>query len=99
MKKKEAVNGDAKNKKAVNVEVVVSTIAAIAGDNGNSEKWHETDSIYQGIIFACLRLKQLNKGANPRIAANARKRKNTSIAVEEVKQGLVNFEALPEEVI
>jgi DNA-directed RNA polymerase omega subunit len=91
MKKKEAVNGDAKNKIAVNGEAI------IAAENGNSEKWHETDSIYQGIIFACLRLRQLNKGATPRIVANARKRKNTSIAVEEVKQGLVNFEALPEE--
>ncbi len=92
MKRKEATNGDAKQKAAVNGDAIVTN------GNGHSDKWHETDSIYQGIIFACLRIRQLNKGATPRIIANPRKRKNTSIAVEEVKQGLVNFEALPEEV-
>ena len=92
MKRKEATNGDAKVKDAVNGDAIISN------GNGNSDKWHETDSIYQGIIFACLRMRQLNKGATPRIIANPRKRKNTSIAVEEIKQGLVNFEALPEEI-
>jgi len=91
MKRKEATNGDAKIKKEVNGNGVIAPEIVIPGE------WRETDSIYQGIIFACLRLKQLNKGATPRIIANTRKRKNTSIAVEEVKQGLVNFEALPEE--
>lgn len=50
-----------------------------------------TNSIFQGVLFACLRHKQLNQGATPRIVADSGKLKNTSIAIEEVKQGLINF--------
>jgi DNA-directed RNA polymerase subunit K/omega len=74
--------------------------------NGKAEevvgpiKLNTTDSIYRGIILACLRSKQLIKGATPRTSAEfSHKRKNTRIAVEEVKQGLVIYEEIPEELI
>ena len=51
----------------------------------------EIDSRYRLIVVAALRSKQLQRGAPPRIAADPLKRRNTSIALEEVKQGLVRF--------
>lgn len=49
------------------------------------------DSMFELVIVAAQRCKQLTNGANPRIIANLTKRKNTSIAVEEARQGLVPF--------
>ncbi len=49
------------------------------------------DSRYRLIVVAALRSKQLVRGALPRIVADPLKRRNTSIALEEVKQGLVEF--------
>ena len=49
------------------------------------------DSIYRLIILAGLRSKQLLRGSKPRIDADPLKRKNTSIALEEIRQGLVPF--------
>lgn len=67
----------------------------ISNGNGNSElrgqQWPGIDSRYQLIIVAGLRSKQLVRGSLPRIEANPRRRRNTSIAVEEVKRGLVAF--------
>jgi DNA-directed RNA polymerase subunit K/omega len=40
---------------------------------------------------AAQRSKQLQRGARPRIDADPRRRRSTSIALEEVKQGLVPF--------
>jgi DNA-directed RNA polymerase omega subunit len=48
-------------------------------------------SIYRLIILAGLRSKQLVRGSLPRIKADPLKRKNTSIALEELRQGLVSF--------
>ena len=59
------------------------------GDNG--EQWPGINSRYQLIIVAGLRSKQLVRGSLPRIEADPRRRRNTSIAVEEVKRGLVPF--------
>ena len=55
------------------------------------EQWPGIDSRYRLIVVAALRSKQLVRGAAPRIAADPLKRRNTSIALEEVKQGLVPF--------
>ena len=55
------------------------------------EEWPGIDSVYRLIVVAALRSKQLLHGARPRIDADPRKRRNTSIALEEVKQGLVPF--------
>jgi DNA-directed RNA polymerase omega subunit len=57
----------------------------------NEERWPGIDSRYRLIVVAALRSKQLVQGSLPRIVADPRKRKNTSIALEEVKQGLVHF--------
>lgn len=49
------------------------------------------DSRFRLIVVAALRAKQLLRGARPRIDADPLKRRNTSIALEEVRQGLVPF--------
>jgi DNA-directed RNA polymerase omega subunit len=57
----------------------------------SEEQWPGVSSRYQLIVLAALRSKQLLHGARPRIEADPRKRRNTSIALEEVKRGLVPF--------
>jgi DNA-directed RNA polymerase omega subunit len=57
----------------------------------NEEQWPGIDSRYRLIVVAALRAKQLLHGSLPRIEGDSVRRKNTSIALEEVKQGLVNF--------
>jgi DNA-directed RNA polymerase omega subunit len=57
----------------------------------NEEQWPGIDSSFRLIVVAALRCKQLQRGALPRIEADARRHRNTSIALEEVKQGLVAF--------
>lgn len=49
------------------------------------------DSSFRLIVVAALRAKQLLHGSEPRIAADPLRRRNTSIAIEEVKRGLVTF--------
>jgi DNA-directed RNA polymerase subunit K/omega len=66
--------------------------------NENSDEFNNSSSVFQEIIFAFHRQKQLNQGAHPRIAADSSKRKNTSIAIEEVKQGLITFKNIKEEI-
>jgi DNA-directed RNA polymerase omega subunit len=51
----------------------------------------EVESVYRLIIVAALRNKQLARGATPRIEADPSRRRNTTIALEEVKRGLVRF--------
>lgn len=57
----------------------------------DEENWPGVDSRFRLIVVAALRAKQLLRGALPRIEADPRKRRNTSIALEEVKRGLVPF--------
>ena len=57
----------------------------------NEEDWPGIDSRYRLIVVAALRSKQLQRGSIPRIEVDRQRRKNTSIALEEVKQGLVPF--------
>lgn len=57
----------------------------------STEQWPGIDSMYRLIIVASLRNKQLLRGAHVRIEADPLRHKNTSIALEEVKQGLVPF--------
>lgn len=49
------------------------------------------DSDFRLVIVAALRTKQLLHGAAARIEPNPLRRKNTSVALEEIKQGLVHF--------
>lgn len=57
--------------------------------------WPGIDSRFRLIIVAGLRTKQLLHGSKPRIEADKGRRRNTSIALEEVKRGLVPFTKLP----
>jgi DNA-directed RNA polymerase omega subunit len=57
----------------------------------NEEQWPGVDSRYRLIIVASLRAKQLLRGSLPRVEVDLRRRRNTSIALEEVKRGLVGF--------
>ena len=57
----------------------------------NEEEWPGIDSRYRLIIITALRTKQLLRGSLPRIEVDSQRRKNTSIALEEVKRGLVPF--------
>ena len=49
------------------------------------------DSPFRLIVVAALRSKQLVNGSAARIESHPLRRRNTSIALEEVKRGLVNF--------
>jgi len=66
--------------------------------NGNSATgvasegtWPGIDSRFRLIIVAGLRTKQLLHGSKPRIEMDKTRHRNTSIALEEVKRGLVHF--------
>lgn len=74
------------------------------GSNGNKltgvaneGTWPGIDSRFRLIIVAGLRTKQLLHGSKPRIEADVRRHRNTSIALEEVKRGLVAFTVIPKE--
>jgi DNA-directed RNA polymerase omega subunit len=53
--------------------------------------WPGIDSRFRLIVVAAQRSKQLQRGSRPRIGADPHRRRHTSIALEEVKQGLVPF--------
>ena len=57
----------------------------------NEGTWPGIDSRFRLIIVAGLRTKQLLHGTKPRIEADKSRHRNTSIALEEVKRGLVHF--------
>jgi DNA-directed RNA polymerase omega subunit len=59
----------------------------------NEPQWPGISSHFLLIAVAALRHKQLAHGARPRIVTDARRHRNTSIALEEVRQGLVPFTA------
>lgn len=65
------------------------------GDVASGEQWPGIDSRYRLIVVAAQRSKQLQRGSTPRIEADSRRHRNTSIALEEVKQGLVPFTIIP----
>jgi len=53
--------------------------------------WPGIDSRFRLVIVAAQRSKHIQRGARPRIDADPNRRRNTSIALEEVKLGLVPF--------
>ncbi len=55
----------------------------------NTNETPVIDSKYRKILLAAKRSKQIQKGALPRVRLNA---KPTRIALEEIDQGLVQFE-------
>ena len=56
-----------------------------------NEQWPGINSHFLLIAVAARRHKQLAHGATPRVVASTRRNRNTSIALEEVRQGLVAF--------
>jgi DNA-directed RNA polymerase omega subunit len=62
-----------------------------AGNGARTQSWSDSDSRFRLIVVATLRAKQLLHGARPRIAADTLRRRHTSIALEEVRQGLVPY--------
>lgn len=63
-------------------------------ENIATGEWPGIVSRFQLVILAGLRSKQLLRGAQPRIEANKLKRRNTSIALEELRRGLIPFQAM-----
>lgn len=57
-----------------------------------NETTTKIDSRFRLIIVAGIRTKQLLRGATARVESDALRRKDTSIALEEVRRGLVRFE-------
>jgi DNA-directed RNA polymerase omega subunit len=74
----------------------MTTVAATVtggGLSGNQSdgSWPGIHSRFQLVLLAGRRSKQLFNGAQPRIPADPLKRRNTSIALEELKRGIVPF--------
>lgn len=61
------------------------------GSDNGAGKSTGVDSVYRLIVVAAQRHKQLTRGAAPRIESDPLRHRNTSIAIEEVKRGLVQF--------
>ena len=72
----------------------MTTATATGGNfrgNQGDGSWPGIVSRFQLVLLAGRRSKQLFNGALPRIPADPLKRRNTSIALEELRQGLVPF--------
>lgn len=54
----------------------------------------QIDSKYRLIIVAAQRSKQIQRGARSRVDIDIQNHKATRVALEEVRQGLVNFETI-----
>jgi DNA-directed RNA polymerase omega subunit len=67
------------------------TINNVANNYATDGELQEIDSNFRLIVIAALRNKQLQKGARPRIETDSHRRRNTNIAIEESKRGLVHF--------
>ena len=72
---------------------IVEVSSNIANDNTMAE-WPGISSRFQLVILAARRSKQLLSGAHPRIVVDRLKRRNTSIALEELRRGLIPFKPL-----
>jgi DNA-directed RNA polymerase omega subunit len=69
----------------------LNTATPIGRAVNGTEGWPGIVSRFQLVLLAGRRSKQLFQGARPRIPADPRKRRNTSIALEELRRGLVPF--------
>src|SRR5690242_20667104 len=48
-------------------------------------------SQFRGVVLAALRVKQLRRGSKPRIELDHKKHKDTTIAIAEVRKGVISF--------
>jgi DNA-directed RNA polymerase omega subunit len=83
--------------------MVTTTIEAAKGRaahefNGH-EGWPGIVSRFQLVILAGRRSKQLLRGAQPRIPVDPLRRRNTSIALEELRRGLVPFSSSETQIV
>jgi DNA-directed RNA polymerase omega subunit len=74
----------------------MTTVAATVTGGGlrsnqGDQYWPGIVSRFQLVLLAGRRSKQLFNGAHPRIPSDPLKRRNTSIALEELRRGLVPF--------
>jgi DNA-directed RNA polymerase omega subunit len=74
----------------INMTGIVEVSSNVPNENTPAE-WPGIVSRFQLVILAVHRNKQLLLGAQPRIVADRLKRRNTSIALEELKRGLILF--------
>ena len=72
------------------LRIATAKSRAVGDDNG-IEGWPGIVSRFQLVLLAGRRSKQLYNGAQPRIPTDPLKRRNTSIALEELRRGLVSF--------
>lgn len=68
-----------------------NTTSHEAANAEGDERWPGVDSRFRLVMVAAQRSKQLQRGARPRIEADPKRRRSTTIALEEVKLGLVSF--------
>ena len=73
-------------------------IVEVSSNVTTRSEWPGIVSRFQLVILATHRSKQLLQGAQPRIVADRLKRRNTSIALEELRRGLIPFKPLDGEV-
>jgi|SRR5688572_17494067 len=71
----------------------MTTRVATTNIGFKDDNWPGIVSRFQLVLLAGRRSKQLLKGALPRIPADPLKRRNTTIALEELRLGLVPFTA------
>ena len=69
---------------------IVEVSSNVSKDTKPAE-WPGIVSRFQLVVLAAHRSKQLLLGAQPRMVADRLKRKNTSIALEELRRGLILF--------
>jgi len=75
----------------------MSGIVEVSSNIPNEAKpaeWPGIVSRFQLVILASHRSKQLLRGAQPRIVADRLKRRNTTIALEELRRGLILFKPI-----
>ena len=74
---------------------IMRGIVEVSSNVSQENIWPGINSRFQLVILAARRSKQLLQGAKPRIV-DVLKRQNTTIALEELKRGLIPFKSLPE---
>ena len=72
----------------------IGEVSSNVANNALPTEWPGIVSRFQLVILAAHRNKQLLLGAQPRIVADRLKRRNTSIALEELKRGLILFKPI-----
>ena len=69
-------------------------IVEVSSNVTTRAQWPGIVSRFQLVILATHRSKQLLQGAQPRIVGDRLKRRTTSIALEELRRGLIPFKPL-----